>query len=152
MSRVAEVSYLSSRLKPRLGGMPRFAHVDISGPEDVCLVTELGIGGQLRGEDALEVAVSRVIEQRIASAEGLGLVRKWLTIIGMPSLPAPPHQYLLDPLLWARLKLQSSRPFLLPKPLPIYQSPLCPCACMLVRRKQRRCLHISLRRDWARSV
>jgi hypothetical protein len=71
-------------------GLCRFAHVELLGPEDVCISYDLGPGQRLLPAAALEVGAGRLVEQRVASAEGVADVRKWLVITGGRLLTPPP--------------------------------------------------------------
>ena len=55
------------------------------------LVFELGFGMRLQSPDAMRLAISRLIEERVGLVEGVSDVRRWLRIIGALELPA--HAY-----------------------------------------------------------
>ena len=51
------------------------------------LVFEFGFGLRLHSQDAMRLAISRLIEERVGLLEGIPNVRRWLRIIGEPELP-----------------------------------------------------------------
>jgi hypothetical protein len=67
----------------------RFAHVQDLDSGATCLSFTMGMGLQLQSQDAMCVAMSRLIEERIGKAEGVENVRKWLLIIGAVHQPLP---------------------------------------------------------------
>lgn len=51
-----------------------------------CLSLKLGMGLRLQSTDAMTLAVSRLVEERVGMAEGPADIRKWLLIIGERAL------------------------------------------------------------------
>lgn len=66
----------------------RFAHVQDMDAGTTCLSLKLGMGLRLQSTDAMTLAVSRLVEERVGMAEGPADIRKWLLIIGERALLA----------------------------------------------------------------
>lgn len=60
----------------------RFAHVQDMDAAATALVLHLGSGMRLQSQAALRLAISRLIEERVAAVVGVADVRRWLLIIG----------------------------------------------------------------------
>ena len=60
----------------------RFAHVQDMDEAATSLVFRLGMGMRLQSQPAMRLAISRLIEERVANVVGIEEVRRWLLIIG----------------------------------------------------------------------
>lgn len=84
----------------------RFAHIQDLDTGSTCLAFEMGQGLRLQNRDALWLAISRLIEERVGLLQSAANVRHWLLTIGeisaMPALllfdlhnaPIPPRRNL----------------------------------------------------------
>lgn len=69
----------------------RFAHTQDLDTGATTLAFELGQGMRLQSRDAMWLAISRLIEERVGQLQGVADVRRWLLTIGAPL----PLHYLL---------------------------------------------------------
>ena len=62
----------------------RFAHTQDLDTGATTLAFELGQGMRLQSRDAMWLAISRLIEERVGQLQGVAEVRRWLLTIGEP--------------------------------------------------------------------
>lgn len=67
----------------------RFAHMQDLDVGTTSLVFELGQGMRLQSREAMWLAISRLIEERVAQLQGVADLRHWLLLIGQASQPPP---------------------------------------------------------------
>lgn len=67
----------------------RFAHIQDLDTGSTCLAFEMGQGLRLQNRDALWLAISRLIEERVGLLQSAANVRHWLLTIGeISAMPA----------------------------------------------------------------
>jgi hypothetical protein len=59
-----------------------FVHVQDLDPENICLKIEVHQGSRVPAKDAAPLRLSRALEERVATVEGIRGVKRWLSLIG----------------------------------------------------------------------
>lgn len=76
-----------------ISSVRRFAHVQDMDEAATSLVFHFGFAQRLQSQDAMALAISRLIEERVALVEGITDVRRWLLIIGKALQPGVALNY-----------------------------------------------------------